>query len=563
MDRLFKLAPASVGIMVVVILLTALITMGGSPAASALNPNTLVSTGVASAPTLDGAAETVWNNATPVTIPISGGWAGSINVTLKSVYNGGNVYFLMQYTDPENSDRRQPWKKNADLSWTQIPAKSPGWTSWSEKDPNAAYEDKMAIIWNIDNSIAGFNETGCAVACHWSEPPQPRKYTNAPGEKGDMWHFKSVRTGPVNQVDDQYLDNCTDVATCAEYGRHSDPKTAGGYSNNGAGPAFTSPTQPAPPYYLMNSEKVAFSDTYVVGEEIAGIIISAISGDRGQISAGSSYSGGTWTIEFGRPLVTPDQTNPAIPSANDVQFNDLNGEYFFGVAVFDNAQIEHSSSGSNVYKMIFDGHNADDKVYYMPWFDNQTSQGMVGDWINIANMGPGAITTKVDVGGVSLGTYDLAAGEIKNVTAPPNTVGGMVEVACSHCQTSADSLVVTQRTLFKSSFNEVGSIESAGLGSKYAFPWYDNNSAWGMVGDWIIVGNTSSTDAMADIYIGSLTTPVTTLSVPAGGVEFYRTSGPTYDGPVKVAAQGTEKLVVSQRVIYRDSFNEILGSVTN
>lgn len=356
--RTTRAIPALSGITVVLIVVAALVTSAGTPANSAVEAYTLVSTSMPSAPVLDGTVDSLWSEAPSLSIPISGGWAGSISVSMKSVYSGGNVYFLIQYSDAENSDRRAPWHKNEDGSWSRIPAKTPGYTSWTTKDPNAAYEDKMAIIWNINDSIAGFNDSGCAVLCHWSEPPQPRKYSNAPGEIGDMWHFKSVRTAPVGQTDDQYVDDCTNVATCAEYGRHPDPKLSGGYSNNYTGsstaPIYTSPTQPAPPYYLLNSEKQTFTDTYSAGDEIAAIIISTITGDRGQLSTGSNYndSSDTWTLEIGRPLVTPSQTDPETPSPYDIQFDDLDGEYHFGVGVFDNAQIEHSYS-SGAYKMIF------------------------------------------------------------------------------------------------------------------------------------------------------------------------------------------------------------------
>jgi hypothetical protein len=44
-----------------------------------------------------------------------------------------------------------------------------------------------------------------------------------------------------------------------------------------------------------------------------------------------------WTYEIRRRLTTSD--------ANDVQFDLLTRTYKFGMAVFDNAQIEHSYSG--------------------------------------------------------------------------------------------------------------------------------------------------------------------------------------------------------------------------
>lgn len=358
MGRAHAIPVISASLIVVLVLLSSVLVTSDNPASSAVAEDTLVSSRADAGPVLDGNVDPVWNDAPALTVPVSGGWAGSLTVSMKSVHDGNNVYFLLRYSDPDKSERRQPWVKNADGSWTKVPAKTPGWSSWSAKDPNAAYEDKLAMIWNINDSIAGFNESGCTVLCHWTGPPQPRKYTNAPGEKGDMWHWKAVRTAPVGQVDDQYVDDCTNVAACDEYGRHSDPKTGGGYSDNKATgvstPVYSSPTQPAPPYYIMNGEKTPFSDTYSSGDEIAGILVSAITGDRGQIASGSSYDEAThtWTVEIGRALVTPSQTDPSVNSPNDIQFDDLSDEYHFGLAIFDNAQIEHSTS-SGGYKMIF------------------------------------------------------------------------------------------------------------------------------------------------------------------------------------------------------------------
>jgi hypothetical protein len=52
----------------------------------------------------------------------------------------------------------------------------------------------------------------------------------------------------------------------------------------------------------------------------------------------------TWVMEIRRRLVTTDVT--------DVQFDDLNRQYSFGVSVFDNSQIEHSYM-STVGKLVF------------------------------------------------------------------------------------------------------------------------------------------------------------------------------------------------------------------
>ncbi|MDO8672937.1 MAG: ethylbenzene dehydrogenase-related protein [Dehalococcoidia bacterium] len=279
------------------------------------------------APTLDGVAEDAWSKAKPLTIHVNGGINKSeTDVTLKALYTQDTVYFLAQYKDPNQSSQRQPWQKQADGTWKKLP-------------PNPYYEDKFAFIWNVGNSIKGFNEQGCAVACHATTPgrDRPLKYTNAAGEVGDTWHIKTVRTVPVGQIDDQYLDNDTQAA---EAGRKSDAKTSGGYSDNvkegQTTPPFALPNnKPAPPYYISDAEKVPFDDsTYKANDEVPGIIISPFVGDRGDLSAKGVWKDGAWTFEWSRKLQTGSKT--------DVQFDNLKGEYFFGVANFDNAQIGHA-----------------------------------------------------------------------------------------------------------------------------------------------------------------------------------------------------------------------------
>jgi len=104
--------------------------------------------------------------------------------------------------------------------------------------------------------------------------------------------------------------------------------------------------KPAPPYWILDNEKVDFSDAnYQAGDEVSGIIVSTITGDRGNISAKGIYKDGTWTVELGRKLNTDSQY--------DVQYTDLTETYFFGIAVFENAQVDHAWSGG-VYELWFD-----------------------------------------------------------------------------------------------------------------------------------------------------------------------------------------------------------------
>lgn len=304
---------------------------------------------VAKEPLLDGKVDAPWEEARAVKIPVTGGANlrnGSTEVTLKAVYTDTDIFFLAQWRDKTQSYQRSPWKRQSDGSWIKLrdPNDKGG-------DSNKYYEDKFAMLWNIN--IGGFEAVGCMVACHAGEPGKPygNKYTNGPGELGDIWHWKAVRTGPVGQVDDQYLDSTRyDKEKSPEAGRKSDPKTTGGYSDNinesKTGPKWAAKgNKPAPPYWILDRDKEPFDNTkYKPGNEVAGIIAAPFVGDRGDITAKASWNNGAWTLEFSRKLKTG--------GPYDVQFDDLSKQYAFGVAVFDNAQVRHAFATAP-YKLTF------------------------------------------------------------------------------------------------------------------------------------------------------------------------------------------------------------------
>ena len=116
-------------------------------------------------------------------------------------------------------------------------------------------------------------------------------------------------------------------------------------------PGFTSPAvdmTTAFPGFILDSEKVALDqaalDAMPVGSYLPGIIKSAFVGDRGDLSAGWTYADGKWMLEFGRKLDTG--------SATDVQFTVLTAMYYFGVAVFENAQVRHATQTAPSF-MVF------------------------------------------------------------------------------------------------------------------------------------------------------------------------------------------------------------------
>jgi hypothetical protein len=311
--------------------------------------NQLVSRNLPAAPALDGTIDEAWKAAAPLTVKAIAGRnlpAGSTEITLRSAYAGDTIYFLMQYKDPTDSVKRGPWVKQADGSWQKLkdPADKGG-------DNNLYYEDKMAVIWNI--SSPAFEAKGCMSACHTGEgKPFGNKYTPAAGERLDMWHFKGVRTGPIGQIDDQYVDHTRyDADKSPNAGRKGDPKTGGGYVDNvrddKKGPKFgLKGNKPAPPYWITDAEKEAIDDSkYRAGDEVPGIVVAPFAGDRGDIGAKASWKDGVRTVVFWRKLVTR--------SDYDVQFSDPRKAYAFGMSVFDNAQVRHAFT-PGVLKLVFE-----------------------------------------------------------------------------------------------------------------------------------------------------------------------------------------------------------------
>jgi hypothetical protein len=383
MFKLTRIVPTSVGLIVAAIILLPLIVGMVTTAGAADPATTLVSTPVDTTPVLDGnAGDTAWAAAPATIATVTGGWAGQVDVTMKSVYKDGMVYFLYQYSDTEKSIRRAPWQKQADGSWKKIPATL--WPKptcpvgdasceqyWGMKDPNGAYEDKFAVLWNVNTP--GFETQGCAITCHWGDDrangKYGRKYTPNAGEIVDMWHFKSVRTAPVGQFDDQYIDN---AQTGGDWGRHGDPKTSGGYTDNcyvnpstgkcdwsvkpatGDGWSKMPTGDPtAPPWYILKSAETAFDNAaFEANDELASIRVAPFTGDRANLPTGSNYDEAThiWTMEVARPLITMGNDG-VTASTKDVQFTNLDAQYSFGLAVFDNAQVEHSTSA--LFKLAF------------------------------------------------------------------------------------------------------------------------------------------------------------------------------------------------------------------
>ena len=265
--------------------------------------------------------------------------SGATTARLKAVYTQDMLFLLIQYADPTQSVRRSPYVKQADGTWQKLadPDDKGG-------DNNKYYEDKVALIWPVGNSIKGFAENGCMMLCHMGEAkPYGNKYTASEGELGDIWHLKMVRGGYIGQTDDQYVDHTRyDKEKSPEAGRKSDPKTGGGYTDMklvAGKPEFMNKDGKAAnkggTYWLREEDKVAFDDgKFAANDEVASILVSKFTGERGAIDTAIGYKDGGYTVVMARKLATTGKF--------DVQFATLDAEYPFGLAIFDNAQVRHA-----------------------------------------------------------------------------------------------------------------------------------------------------------------------------------------------------------------------------
>lgn len=212
---------------------------------------------------------------------------------------------------------------------------------------NTYYEDKLAVYWDI--SEKGFAKKGCEQSCHTSDNGKVdgvadssagRHFTAGPGELLDIWHMKTARTNANGQSDDQYLDWSRNESK--GWGRKTDTKSGGGYVNNEnqakTGPAWMPEKAGSDVYWVLDSEKVPFDDRRFKPNDIVGGIVTApFQGPRADVAAKGNWKDGVWTFEFKRKLVTVG--DKAVDE--DVQFSDLTKAYPFGIAVFDNTQINH------------------------------------------------------------------------------------------------------------------------------------------------------------------------------------------------------------------------------
>ena len=220
-------------------------------------------------PAIDGIIDDIWNKATKletvtqVPDPGNGLFYGYIGtqypVTLRSMYDNSYIYFLAEIPDAGKSVSISPWYYNPlTKRWAQEP-------SARTFDVNGNLtregwgEDKLAFLWNIDNSVTKFPTQTCYASCHLFTPyldptttPATMKanqsgnhYTNGSNEKIDMWWLHLGSDPIYNQFSDEYQDwaggpSITSLVGGNGNGRHKDDQVVNGASTSYPyGPTYT------------------------------------------------------------------------------------------------------------------------------------------------------------------------------------------------------------------------------------------------------------------------------------------------------------------------------------
>ncbi len=90
--------------------------------------------------------EAAWNDAQALTIPLKAeAGVEAKKVTLRAVYDKENIYLAAEYADATPVKMNEAWVYDG--------------TAWKK----GSYDDTLAFVWNMDNSIPGFNERGLGV----------------------------------------------------------------------------------------------------------------------------------------------------------------------------------------------------------------------------------------------------------------------------------------------------------------------------------------------------------------------------------------------------------------
>ena len=283
------------------------------------------------------------------------------NFTMRAGYFGDRIYFLLEWDDAVDSKDRMSWY--FDGTWKQQ-------HKYANAENDKYYEDKFAFLFPIGED-ASFTNNTCWATCHQNltianeKDKHTRHFLTNENFKVDMWHWKRVRGTYADQVDDQKMVYVPGPYDSGSNGRHGDATGEAGYSDNKKDingvtvPKYIIPNKTD--YYWISIDDIndgtalevmdvdangvlTLSDGSTIdpadggfeeatgNKRIPSVTTKAFTLGRADIDIRAIHTGTGWICEFTRKLNTGDP--------DDTVF-ELNKEYPFGIAIFNNAAIAH------------------------------------------------------------------------------------------------------------------------------------------------------------------------------------------------------------------------------
>lgn len=346
-------AALALGVGVVVAAVAVLADKGSLPALQ------VARTGVV--PVLDGdASDPAWATAPEAVVHTTRGHGlegGEVTVHVKALHDGQRAWLLFRWPDATRSQKHLPLVKT-EAGWKVMQSR------YAMNDETEFYEDKFAVMLARTPTIGG--GTVQLGGQPLSGKPGPAHgmglHATSDGSIADVWHWKSVRTGSIDQIDDNYFGPPMEAMKGRYTGGYTqDPNRGGGFEQNYLAKA-DSPTVQLK--YLprdlaaQQARLKTFNPDAAVSDEgefamrladvepysaaadaripVGTVIPSVIAdrpfeGDRGDVKAHAKWKDGWWTLETSRLLDTGSKYDQPI----------ADGIYLW-VSVFDHSQVRHT-----------------------------------------------------------------------------------------------------------------------------------------------------------------------------------------------------------------------------
>lgn len=301
-----------------------------------------------------------WQLAKPVQLNTTNGAnfpGGEVAVSVRALHDGTNAYFQYEWADSTHSSKHLPLVKT-EQGWKMLN------NDYWNNNETSFYEDKFAVLLATTAAVAGgTSNLGPDPMTGAPKPANGRgMHFTTDGSVADMWHWKAVRTGILEQADDNFFGPAMKPESGKRYtgGYGQDKKDAGGYESNWKRVAKTDFVMPARlpkdwnavrermgpvnldpevsdqgVFHMWADETVPYSKELDASIPLGTVMPSVLhskpfEGDRGDVKAIGEWKDGRWRLDIRRALNST--------SASDIQIK--TGVYMW-VAPFNHAQTQH------------------------------------------------------------------------------------------------------------------------------------------------------------------------------------------------------------------------------